>query len=86
MKLSPKKILDKKFESMINGYSPTKVDKFLDDVINDYNFMLSEIDQLNKLIKEKENIINENNKIINQLENEIIELKSKYEIDEKNNS
>ena len=30
-----KKILDKKFDSVINGYSPSNVDRFLDSIIND---------------------------------------------------
>ncbi|MGL5205419.1 MAG: DivIVA domain-containing protein [Metamycoplasmataceae bacterium] len=36
MKLSYKKIVDKKFETVINGYSPTQVDMFLDKICLDY--------------------------------------------------
>lgn len=46
MKLNPQKIIDVKFESVINGYSPTKVDQFLDKVIDDYNEMMDKINFL----------------------------------------
>lgn len=36
MKLNCKKIVDKKFETVINGYSPTQVDIFLDKICLDY--------------------------------------------------
>lgn len=84
MKLNPQKILDKQFESIINGYSPTKVDKFLDDVISDYNYMINEIEKLNNQIKEKEETIvslknkikdlelkeKDKEKLVNRMENE----------------
>lgn len=55
MKLSPKKILDTKFEAVISGYSPTKVDQFLDLIVSDYKEMIQENNQLKKLTKELEN-------------------------------
>ncbi len=36
MKLNYKKIVNKKFETVINGYSPTQVDIYLDQVCSDY--------------------------------------------------
>lgn len=53
MKLSPKKILETKFDAVINGYSPTKVDQFLDLIIDDYNELIQE----NLQLKEKINIL-----------------------------
>ena len=35
MKKCIEKIIDKKFDSVINGYSPLKVDIFLDSIISD---------------------------------------------------
>ena len=55
MKLSPKKILETKFDAVINGYSPTKVDQFLDLIVSDYKEMIQENNQLKKLTKELEN-------------------------------
>lgn len=53
MKLSPKKILETKFDTVINGYSPTKVDQFLDLIIDDYNELIQE----NLQLKEKNNLL-----------------------------
>ena len=53
MKLSPKKILETKFDAVINGYSPTKVDQFLDLIIDDYNELIQE----NLQLKEKNNLL-----------------------------
>ncbi len=36
MKLNYKKIVSKKFETVINGYSPTQVDIYLDQICSDY--------------------------------------------------
>lgn len=62
MKLDPKKILEKKFENVINGYNPRKVDQFLDQVIEDYIEMQNTIDELKTKIKELENIELKNTK------------------------
>ena len=56
MKLNPKKILEVKFDAVINGYSPTKVDQFLDLICADYEEFAAEIQSLkeeNKSLKEK---------------------------------
>lgn len=54
MKLNPKKILEKKFDSVINGYNPKNVDEFLDQIIEDYIEMQNIIDELKSKIKELE--------------------------------
>lgn len=54
MKLSPKKILETKFDPVINGYSPTKVDQFLDLIIEDYEQMIKENQQLKESVENLE--------------------------------
>ena len=46
--LTPKDILEKEFKIDTRGYRPQEVDKFLDDVISDYNEMISMIRQLER--------------------------------------
>lgn len=70
MKLSPKKILETKFDAVINGYSPTKVDQFLDLIIDDYNELIQE----NLQLKEKINILEAK---IEKLEHLILKQESK---------
>lgn len=45
-------ILKKKFNAENNGYSPVEVDKFLDDIICDYELFAKTLENLNE-IKEK---------------------------------
>ncbi|MDK2819959.1 MAG: DivIVA domain-containing protein [Mycoplasmataceae bacterium] len=72
MKLNYKKIVDKKFESVVNGYSPTQVDIYFDKICSDYIEFDNEIKLLNleilKLKKEKEDlkIELENKKQVNE--------------------
>ena len=70
MKLTKEKILNEKFESVINGYSPTRVDLFLDSIIQDY-------DEYNNKIKELETQNQELNKTIETQQSEIETLKQK---------
>lgn len=70
MKLNLKKILDKKFETVINGYSPTQVDAFLDLICSDYN-------EYNDIISSLNLEINKLNKEINKLSKINIEDKEK---------
>ena len=62
--LSPKEILEKEFKIDARGYRPQEVDKFLDDVIKDYNEFIIEI---KKLRKELALLNDENNKLKNEL-------------------
>lgn len=81
MKLSPKKILETKFDAVINGYSPTKVDQFLDLIIEDYEQMIKENQQLKEAVENLEAQIKlqkqelEKLKLLNQVNqaNEIVE-------------
>lgn len=76
MKLNPKKILETKFESVINGYSPTKVDQLLDIIIDDYEQMINKINTLT----EKNNLLNKElktkEKIIQKQEEELFKFKN----------
>ncbi len=62
-----KKIVDKKFESVINGYSPSSVDSFLDSIINDIN-------ELGNKNKSLENDIISLGKVIEDLKSKNIKL------------
>ena len=68
MKLNPKKILETKFDAVINGYSPTKVDQFLDLIIEDYNEMIQENMQLKEKIKILETQMKKKQMTIEKLE------------------
>ncbi|MGL5204836.1 MAG: DivIVA domain-containing protein [Metamycoplasmataceae bacterium] len=57
MKLNYKKIVEKKFETVINGYSPTQVDMFLDKICLDY---MEYEKRINEFSLEVENLRNEN--------------------------
>jgi DivIVA domain-containing protein len=46
--LTPQDILDKEFKIDARGYRPQEVDKFLDQVINDYSEFINEIKRLRK--------------------------------------
>ena len=46
--LTPQEILDKEFKIDARGYRPQEVDKFLDQVINDYSEFINEIKKLRK--------------------------------------
>lgn len=67
MKKCIEKIIDKKFDSVINGYSPLKVDIFLDSIISDLKQFEEEFLKLEEKVKELEI---ENKKLKEQLEKE----------------
>lgn len=71
-----KKIVDKKFESVINGYSPSNVDSFLDSIIKDIELLYLSINEqnekINNLKEEIKSLKSENNK----LESDIKHLKN----------
>ncbi|MBR2022436.1 MAG: DivIVA domain-containing protein [Mycoplasmataceae bacterium] len=67
MKKCIEKIIDKKFDSVINGYSPLKVDIFLDSIISDLKQFEEEFSKLEEKVKELEI---ENKKLKVQLEKE----------------
>ncbi|MBR3571184.1 MAG: DivIVA domain-containing protein [Mycoplasmataceae bacterium] len=67
MKKCIEKIIDKKFDSVINGYSPLKVDIFLDSIISDLKQFEEEFSKLEEKVKELEI---ENKKLKEQLEKE----------------
>ncbi len=64
--LTPKDILEKEFKIDTRGYRPQEVDKFLDDVISDYNEMISMIRQLER---EKKDVIDENIRLKQEVRN-----------------
>jgi DivIVA domain-containing protein len=64
--LLPKDILEKEFKIDTRGYRPQEVDKFLDDVISDYNEMISSIKQLER---EKKELIDENIRLKQEVRN-----------------
>lgn len=45
--LTSQDILDKEFKTGLRGYQPEEVDKFLDEIIKDYQSFLQEIERLN---------------------------------------
>ncbi|WP_079509507.1 cell division regulator GpsB [Mesobacillus jeotgali] len=46
IQLTAKDILEKEFKTAMRGYKPEDVDKFLDMIIKDYEFMQQEIEEL----------------------------------------
>lgn len=44
--LNSQDILDKEFKTGLRGYQPDEVDKFLDEVIKDYQAFMKEIERL----------------------------------------
>lgn len=45
-RLTVKQILDKDFKSSLRGYNPDEVDKFLDTIIQDYEYFNQRIEEL----------------------------------------
>ncbi|MBD5423352.1 MAG: DivIVA domain-containing protein [Mycoplasma sp.] len=66
------KIIDKKFESVINGYSPSSVDIFLDSIIKE---LLIFEDKYKQLMDEKQEILDEKNALMKR--NAILEMELK---------
>ena len=64
--LTPKDILEKEFKIDTRGYRPQEVDKFLDDVIIDYEEMFSIIKELEK---EKKDLIDDNIRLKQEVRN-----------------
>ena len=64
--LTPKDILEKEFKIDTRGYRPQEVDKFLDEVISDYDEMISMIKELEK---EKKDLIDENIRLKQEVRN-----------------
>ena len=64
--LTPKDILEKEFKFDARGYRPQEVDKFLDDVINDYEELFSMIRDYEK---EKKELIDENIRLKQEVRN-----------------
>lgn len=53
-RLTVKQILDKDFKSSLRGYNPDEVDKFLDMIIQDYEYFnqrIEELEQENELYR-----------------------------------
>ena len=71
--LSPKDILEKEFKIDTRGYRPQEVDKFLDDIISDYEEMYS---IMRNYDREKKELIDENMR----LKAEIRSLRTKLEV------
>ena len=64
--LTPKDILEKEFKIDTRGYRPQEVDKFLDEVISDYDEMISIIKDLER---EKKDLIDENIRLKQEVRN-----------------
>lgn len=67
MKELIEKIINKEFESVINGYSPISVDVFLDSVINDLKKIQSQINEVkiqNEELKNKIKMLEEANALL----------------------
>lgn len=64
--LTPKDILEKEFKIDTRGYRPQEVDKFLDEVISDYDEMISIIKNLER---EKKDLIDENIRLKQEVRN-----------------
>lgn len=64
--LTPKDILEKEFKIDTRGYRPQEVDKFLDEVISDYDEMISMIKELER---EKKDLIDENIRLKQEVRN-----------------
>ena len=64
--LTPKDILEKEFKIDTRGYRPQEVDKFLDEVISDYDEMISMIKDLER---EKKDLIDENIRLKQEVRN-----------------
>lgn len=71
--LTPKDILEKEFKIDTRGYRPQEVDKFLDDIISDYEEMYS---LMRGYDREKKELIEENMR----LKSEIRSLRTKLEV------
>ncbi|MGL6124928.1 MAG: hypothetical protein ACRC1F_00350 [Metamycoplasmataceae bacterium] len=76
MKLNCKKIVDKKFETVINGYSPTQVDIFFDKICEDY---IEYDEKIAKFESEIEALKKENMELKGKLSAKEDELNSKNE-------
>lgn len=50
LKLTPKEILDMEFKVDFKGYNPTEVDSFLDVVLEDYQVMEENVQELLDLV------------------------------------
>ena len=59
LNLNSQSILDKKFETKINGYDPNEVDIFLDKILADYLYYENEIKNNLNNLNFKTNIIND---------------------------
>ncbi len=72
IKESIKKIINKKFDTVINGYSPSNVDSFLDLIIRDLELLEADNEKINNKNAELESEIS-------KLKKEIIKLKDQLE-------
>ena len=75
--LSPSDIYEKEFDFEVRGYSPQKVDEYLDLVIKDYT-------EYNAIIKKQENEIKMLREDNSKLKQELRRLKSNIEAAEEN--
>ena len=76
-KLSVSEILSKKFKTELMGYSAKEVDQFFDDIIIDFKEFLDEVDELEIKNAEINKLVNEKEAVIQRLSIEISNLKSK---------
>lgn len=68
LNLNPEEILNKEFEPGFKGYNPGDVDAFLDIILDDYQTMEDNIQELLDLVTKYQNEIKELNKKIIELE------------------
>lgn len=71
-------ILKKKFNAENNGYSPVEVDKFLDDIICDYELFAKTLENLNEIKEKNELKIASLSKKIEKLDIDFSLFKNKF--------
>ena len=62
LNLNPEEILNKEFNADFKGYAPSEVDSFLDEVLDDYQTMEENVQELLDLVTKLQNEIKELNK------------------------
>ena len=78
--LNPQVLLNKKFATEISGYKASEVDEFMDRIIKDYNNFIEEreirtdkINDLSKLLSDRDNRINDLETELEAIKNQLKE-------------
>ncbi len=59
LNLTPEEILDKEFDVDFKGYAPSEVDSFLDKILEDYQIMEENVQQLLDAVAKLQNQVKE---------------------------